>query len=81
MCYRNSWIIVPLQSLAEKYFDILRFAYKSHRYDGLYDKIVSAFDGAEEHLEQFPLSVILAYQELEEKEEERRRGDTGTPIL
>lgn len=64
----------PLQSLAEQFFDLLQSAYKNHDYDGLYEKIISAFDKELAHL---PLDVIEKYRGLEKKEEERRRGDSA----
>jgi hypothetical protein len=65
----------PLQSLAEEFYNILRSAHKNHHYEGLYDKVVDAFNKAEGVLVQLPSDQTEKYRELEEKEEDRRRGD------
>jgi hypothetical protein len=63
----------PLQSLVEEFYNILRSAHKNHHYEGLYDKVVDAFDKAEGVLVQ--LDQTEKYRELEKKEEDRCGGD------
>ena len=66
----------PLRSLLGQFYEALRGAHQRHSFEGLYDKVVSAFTAAEKKVAQLPTtSFTTKYHELEKAEEERRHWD------
>lgn len=63
---------LPLKSLVMKLYLALRSAHEQHTADGLYEKVIEAFDDAETAVEKLPEEYKMKYLAQQEAEEKRR---------